>query len=213
MESGMWSEMLDVLKDISSYLGKAEPGIELEETSLEDRPKIGESQAKKDPIKEGNDPNGKPGEDVVVKAVAEDKDDDDKKDGKKDSDSESDSGSDSGSDSDDVEELKSLLKDIKMALMSKSETIVKSADIKKAVEESVKSSMPGEMQKMLRKMGFQPTRPDVMKIGVDEDVKKDLDASVDIKKAEEAVDKLSSMSWQQLARLREQSGGFQAFPR
>ena len=198
-------DMLDVLKDLSAYLSKAEEDATLEKVSLEDKPKIGESQAKKDPIKHGTDPNGRPGEDVIK---AEDDDDDEDYD---DDDDEVEGEEDD--DDEDKEELKSLLKDIRNALSVDQTTIVKAvaSELKKSLPNMVK----GEIPNMLRKMGFSPTRPDVVRLGLDDEgfVKKsedDMREEVDIQKA---INDLSKKSWSELAQMRQNLGDFNHFPR
>ena len=115
-------------------------------------------------------------------------------------------------------ELKSLLKDIKFAL-------TKQANIAPIIAAEVKKSLPGHIDKMLRKMGFTPTRPDIVKLGMGIDsnaeVKKSEDREVkpDIMKTEDSqreaivrgVDKLTKLSWQELGRLAEKEGLFKPF--
>ena len=203
MEEALWGDMLDVLKDISSYLSK-DADTDMEKTTLnaEDfaRPKTGESQAKKDPIKHGTDPSGKPGEDVIK---AEDDDDDDDEDDE-----------DKDEKDEDVEELKSLLKDIRAAMTPPSASVDQksfAAEIKKSIREEIKAQMPNT----LRKMGFSPSRPDIVKLGL-EDAYQTQDAqaaqiNVDLKKAEDIVVDLSKKSWRELAALREHAGDFNPF--
>ena len=124
-------------------------------------------------------------------------------------------------------ELRSLLKDIRSALIAKSsktkETSIKAsktADVSKAVvgeivaeiKKALPSIVSAESHRMLRKMGFSPSRPDVVRFGMDDDgIKKSSDgegAGLDIKKA---VDDLSKLSWAQLGAEREKMGGFNAF--
>lgn len=118
---------------------------------------------------------------------------------------------------DDIEELKSILEDIRAALLgNKADSVeVAKAEIKKALPNIVKS----ETDKMLRKMGFVPTRPDVTRInteggrGIDtvDEVKK----TDEIKKSQDdvykIVDDLSKKSWTELAQMREKTGGFRLF--
>jgi hypothetical protein len=117
----------------------------------------------------------------------------------------------------DTEELKSILKDIRSALAVNQ---AKTAEVMKAeIKKSLPNMVKGETDKMLRKMGFVPTRPDVVKMdaegvrGIDsvDEVKK----SEDIKKSEDdvykIVDDLSKKSWTELGQIREKSGGFHLF--
>lgn len=112
-----------------------------------------------------------------------------------------------------MEEMKSILKSIAYELKSigKSKAFSK-ADMQKAVH--------SEADKMLRKMGFNPSKPDVVKLtmGVDTlaDVKKNEDREVetDIKKSEVndlAGKDLTPLSWRELGDLRYQMGGFNPF--
>jgi hypothetical protein len=123
----------------------------------------------------------------------------------------------------DINELKSLLKDIRNAVSTK-EQIVKSINgVADQISAELKKSLPGlvrdETSRMLRKMGFTPTRPDVVKIGVNEPVetKKVLDEGKIEKstKAEEdpykIVAELSNKSWGELGRLREKMGHLKPF--
>jgi len=196
--SERWGEMLDVLKDISTYLSK-ESDAELEKTELEKAPKISE-QAK--PIVGGTS-SGKPGEDVI-------KAEEDKEEDKDEAVEEVSEDEDEKSDNDE-EELKSILKDIRNALVVRDQTIAK------AVLSELQKAMPKEidvsMHKMLRKMGFSPSRQDVVKLGVDEipnltDVKKSEDEAEDMKKT---VDSLAKKSWGELGNLRQATGLFRVF--
>ena len=128
------------------------------------------------------------------------------------------------------EDLMNLLKDIKNALMlnkaesskssksSESSKSKSSESISKAIVDEIKKSLPtminSETHRMLRKMGFSPSRSDVVKFGLDEDIKKSED-SVDekAKEAGKVVDDLTHKSWAELGRLREATGQFNAFPR
>jgi hypothetical protein len=120
-----------------------------------------------------------------------------------------------------IDELKSLLKDIRNALVAQSDVgeIVK-AEVKKAMPNMVK----GETDKMLRKMGFIPTRPDVSKLDLSQsrgiDTLDEVKSESDIKKSKEGpedvaqiVDDLSKKTWSQLGQLREKTDGFHPFAR
>jgi len=111
-----------------------------------------------------------------------------------------------------TEEVKSLLKDIRDALS-------KSVDVDSRIEAGIKKAMPAQMDKMLRKMGFQPTRQDVTRLGLDsnaEVVKSEdkLEVKTDIRKSDDAV--IAEMinpnkSFGELARMRESLGQFNPF--
>lgn len=107
----------------------------------------------------------------------------------------------------DFVELKALLKDIRQALVQKSKVKISDEiknDIKKAVRE--------ESHKILRKMGFTPSRPDVVKLGVDEPmIKKSEDEEEQMKDIAKAIDNLSKKSWHELGKMREQMGLFKPF--
>ena len=62
MSSQAWDAVVDVLKSVRDVLKE---DTNLSTVKLEERPKTGESQYKKDPIK-GGDSSGKPGSDVIV---------------------------------------------------------------------------------------------------------------------------------------------------
>jgi hypothetical protein len=94
------------------------------------------------------------------------------------------------------------------------------------IDEKIEANVKKSMDKMMRKMGFAPTRPDVSRIestGLDlnAEVAKSEDATVktDISKSEDSkiadiqkgVQDLSKKSWQELANLREKAGLFRAF--
>jgi hypothetical protein len=118
-----------------------------------------------------------------------------------------------------MDELKSLLKDIRNALVKQSTTTdVLKADLKKSLGPIVK----GEADRMLRKMGLHPTRPDVQKLdvsksyGVDtteetKEIKKSADGKdIDMNKV---LDDMSKKSWAELGQLREKTQGFSPFSR
>lgn len=114
----------------------------------------------------------------------------------------------------DMNEMKSLLKDIRSSLIAKSSTSGQAiaAEIKKSVQPLIRE----ETQRMMRKMGFRPSRPDITRFGLDEDtnaLRKSADASRagSEKDVVDAMDKMSGMSWQQLGQLREHMGQFNPF--
>ena len=122
-------------------------------------------------------------------------------------------------DEEELDELKSLLKDIRSALVNKSNSVdtVKS-ELKKALPSIVK----GETDKMLRKMGFIPTRGDIKPLDVEKsyglDETEETVATKDIKKStskeslmQDALDNMSKKSWAELGQLREKTDGFNAF--
>lgn len=221
-------QMLPMLKDISSYLSKQD--ATMERAKIDMPPEMQETQA---PIEGGKMPGTfKPGEGIAKEFVEDPKanskgeeldsegstmlkEDDDEEEARDKSEVEEDEKGE------DVEELKSLLKDIRSALIQNSDVaqMVKS-EFKKAVPDMVKS----ETDKMLRKMGFTPTRPDVKRLGLDinSEVKKSED-ELDIKKGEgldkkveeayKIVEDLSGKSWGELGQLREKAGLFTPFPR
>lgn len=213
----MWKEMLDTLKDVASYLEKQdelEKQITQEKATIDKPPK---AQVTQDPIVgKGPQPAGAPETDKVITKAVEDKKDEEapKEDEEESEESEESESSD--------EELKSILKDIRSALSAQTE-LVKS-EIKKALPQAVNSAVEKQLDKTLRKMGYHPTHPDVVKIGIDttSEVKKseDSETEVDIKKSDEdsekelltAIDKLArNASWQQLGQMREKAGLFRPF--
>ena len=114
----------------------------------------------------------------------------------------------------DMNEMKSLLKVIRSSLIAKSSTSGQAiaAEIKKSVQPLIRE----ETQRMMRKMGFRPSRPDITRFGLDEDtnaLRKSADASRagSEKDVVDAMDKMSGMSWQQLGQLREHMGQFNPF--
>lgn len=117
-------------------------------------------------------------------------------------------------------ELKSLLKDIRSALIQKSQKIDSSQLTKELVLELKKSMTPiikDETNRMMRKMGFTPTRPDIVKLGLDDvgefqgDIKKSQDGKDEVREVEKAVTDLSKKSWNDLGKMRETLGHFKAF--
>ena len=131
-------------------------------------------------------------------------------------------------------ELRSLLKDIRNALVMKATSESKSKESSKSsptktsesvskslvdgVVTEIKKALPSminaESHRMLRKMGFSPSRPDIVKFGLDEDIKKSGDSIEDkSKEVYKVVEDLSKKSWQELGLLREKTGDFNVFGR
>jgi TATA-binding protein-associated factor Taf7 len=116
----------------------------------------------------------------------------------------------------DINELKSLLKDIRKSLISKSKPATAPVMSKEYLKKAIQPMIKEEAQRMIRKMGFSPSRPDVIRFGVDDnsalqksmDSKKESDA---IGEAGKIVGELSEMSWTKLGALREQTGQFRPF--
>jgi len=238
-DNNLWGEMLDVLKDISTYLAKSDS--EQKTASLQKPPKTGEDQ---EAIKGGPAPSAGPGKGALVKNFVpsesqpnasegidsdegtelkkeeeyeeggrngeSDDDDDYDDDDDDDEDSDEEEGVEKKEMGDDVAELKSLLKDIKNALSKSTD----SKQMARLVSESVKKELPTATSKMLRKMGFTPSRPDVVRLGLDEvnsEIRKSEDTVNDGEKLQKALDNLSKKSWQELGALREKSGLFKSF--
>jgi hypothetical protein len=118
-----------------------------------------------------------------------------------------------------MDELKSLLKDIRNALVKQSNTaeIIK-ADLKKSLAPIVKS----ETDRMLRKMGMHPTRPEIQKLDVTKSY--GIDTTEETTKVEKSADgktpdmnkvlgDMSKKSWSELGQLREKTDGFSPFAR
>jgi len=114
----------------------------------------------------------------------------------------------------DEKELSKLLKDIRSALQN----TITVDQVKSIVSEEVKKAAPAMTEKMLHKMGFHPTKADIVKYGIDdqtqeitksEDKKEELE-DVNIRKAKEVED-LSGKTWRQLAEMRDAVGGFDPF--
>jgi len=233
LNENLWGEMLDVLKDISTYLSKSDS--EQKTASLQKPPKTGEDQ---EAIKGGPAPSAGPGKGALVKEfvpeesqpnesegidseggteLKKEDEDEEKKDGESydDDDDDDDYDEDEKEEKamDDVTELKSLLKDIKNALSKSTD----SRQIAKMVNESVKKELPTATSKMLRKMGFTPSRPDIVRLGIDEinsaDIRKSDDEKLadDNEKLTKALDNISKKSWQELGTLREKAGLFKSF--
>jgi hypothetical protein len=234
----MWKQYLDTLTDIRNYLEKSE---DLEkQMSVQERAKVDKppkARETQDPITGGPAAPNKPGTGVAKEYIAIPETTDkkteeidasgstmlkateDKKKVPADDDESSEESSDSTEETDENEELKSLLKDIRSALID--QTAVVKSEIKKALPEAMKTEVPKYIEKMLRKQGFVSTHPDVTRLsGLDpvSEVKKSEDEKVegDIKKSEEkeytdAVDKLVKMDWRKLGQLRENQGLFRPF--
>lgn len=128
-------------------------------------------------------------------------------------------GNEESGESESIDELKSILKDIRNALVKQSNTaeIVK-ADLKKALPNIVK----GETDKMLRKMGLHPTRPEIQKLDVNKSY--GIDTSEETTKVEKSADgkamdmnkvlgDMSKKSWTELGQMREKTDGFSPFAR
>ena len=232
MDNQMWGEMLDVLKDISTYLEKQDS--EQRRADLDVPPKIQETQK---PIKGGEMPGeygpGKgiakqltvpqepqenedtdlaPKEGTLLKEADEEElEDIDVDDEEVDEDEEVEEEELDSEPTNDIEELKSLLKDIKSAL-SKSQNTAISKSITTELQKSLPKLVQTEANKMLRKMGFTPTRPDIVRFGVDEDIKKSEDnTETQMKDVEKAVTDLSKKSFVELGQIREKLGHFRPF--
>ena len=227
----MYPELLGVLKDIANYMEKQD--ATQEKAQIDKPPKMKETAK---PIVGGTAPSGKPGTGVAKEFVPMSTEDtsagenaDESLEGKNketmlkaededesleevDEEDEEDDGENSDEKSKFDEELKSLLKDIKTAL---SKQVNVQAEIQKA--------LPPAMEKMLRKMGFAPTRPDVVKmsnqLGIDQTavIRKSEDETggdSEDKKVDEVIkgiDNLSKKSFTQLGEMREKLGHFNAF--
>lgn len=122
-----------------------------------------------------------------------------------------------GGEEESIDELKSLLKDIRNALVKKSAT----DEVVKEVRKMLPNMVKGESDKMLRKMGFIPTRPDVTRLDVSKstgiDSNEEVRSGSDIKKSRDGedvgkiVEDLSKKSWTELGQLREKTDGFHPF--
>lgn len=221
-------ELLSLLKDMAVYFEKQD--AKQERASLDKPPKVGETQKV---LSGGDDPGVQPGQGVAkmdvevpdnpkaneqmdisgeganatksptvtdMKKVTK-AEDDDKSESKKES---------------EKAELSKLLKDIRGALQQS----LTADQVKAIVSEEVKKAAPDLTQKMLHKMGFHPTKADVVRYGLDEaqDVKKseeenkpeDIDPGL-MKKAKDVED-MSKLPWHRLGELREKMGGFSPFP-
>ena len=224
--SGLMTDLIDVLKDISSFMSKAD--TEQERAKVQKPPKTGDDQK---PIKGAEAPGFKPGEgvakslDVTVPDESQEneseeidenggtllKEEDTEFADEETEDEEEDEDSDeSEKPLPNFDELKSLLKDIKSALVAKS-TVSVTPNVKKAIHAEVNT----EVGKMLRKMGFTPSRPDIvpLKFGVENttDIKKSEDVEKQIGEVEKIVDNWKGKSWGELGNLRENMGLFRPF--
>lgn len=222
-ETQLWGEMLNVLKDISGYLAKEEV-VSQEKAKIDKPPKINEYQ---DEMTGGPSPSGKEGDVAFSKANIDDVQDGDVTDldseektflDKADKEDREDDDEDDEED-DDVEELKSLLKDIRNALVSKSGD---TGDISQLVGSEIKKQLPNTMDRMLRKMGYTMTKPDIVKIGVDDGIlrKSSSEGKIEELTAEQQSDQvtkivgdLSKKSWTELGQMRANAGDFKLFPR
>ena len=238
ISSDTWSSMLDVLKDIASYLGKQD--AVQERAKIDKPPKIQETQK---PIKGGEAPGFGPakgiakqyipvpseetsvGEDTesslsgsVEGTLLKEKEDESENLEELEDAEENEEEEKTTLDSEDIEELKSIMKEVKKALVTSS----MAQDISKAINDGIKKALPSavssETEKMLRKMGFSPSRSDITKFGVDEDIKKSEDMKTEIssedqaKEVEKFVEKQTKKSFLQLAQEREGLGHFRLFP-
>lgn len=113
----------------------------------------------------------------------------------------------------DMNEMKSLLKDIRSSLIAKSSP--NGQAIAQEIRKSVQPLIREETQRMMRKMGFRPSRPDITRFGIDEDtnaLRKSADSKKDsLKDVEKTMETMGSMSWQQLGQMRENLGQFNPF--
>ena len=246
MDNRMWGEMLDVLKDIGTYLAKQD--AEQKKADVQSPPKTGDDQK---PISGGDMPGDfGPGKGFAKNLRKQDNFTPEESQENESEAIDSDEGSllkqdedieelpledeeeleeeapvEEGPIDEDVEELKSLLKDIKSTIMKqenddedeeedREEKIVKSISSK--LEKSLPRLIQTETHKMMRKMGFTPSRPDIVRLGVDEftDIKKSASSEDESKKFEKVgklIDSQSRKSWAALGREREALGGFNAF--
>ncbi len=252
MNEKFWGDMLGVLKDISQYLDKQDATQERAKIGtppkIAENPKpikggdmpsgfgpadkIAKEYVPMDEAKDRDtmDLEGKnetflkedeieediPGEDEEIDEGAEE----DVEGYEEDEDTENIEDVEEGAESEDIDELKSILKDIRSALS-------KQVDVNSVMKSEVKKALPnivkGETDKILRKMGFVPTRPDVKRIdgqglGIDsteEAVKADtIKKSVDKQsEALKVVEDLSKKSWTELGQIREKTEGFSPFGR
>jgi len=110
-----------------------------------------------------------------------------------------------------MEEMKSLLKDIKGLLSSNSTLRKELGNIKKSIPELVEK---GVSQRM-RKMGYIKSKPSISRIGIDKEneIKKSADSKPkeDLDSVLSAVDNFSKMSFEQLANKRIELGDLKPF--
>jgi len=120
-----------------------------------------------------------------------------------------------GPDMEDVAELKSLLKDIRSSLIAQSKPKAEqfSKSIATELKKSIQPLIREETQRMMRKMGFRPSRPDVVRFGLDgsEILQKSVDTGKSEKELEQVINDLENKSWQQLGQMREGLGHFNPF--
>ena len=230
MDEQFWGDMLNVLKDINSYLEKQDTTVE--RAKIKDAPKMQENP---EAIKGAEDPSFKnkaddlafPGR-ISKNYVPEEDEEEDEEEEKleeeepKGDEEEEPEKDEKKEDKKDIDELKSLLKDISSALAKQSNVAeVVKAEIKKSLPESIRK----ETDKMLRKQGFVPTRPDVSRIDTTKslglDITQEVKKSEDIVKSEDKeqedvakiIDDMTKKSWTELGQLREKTDGFSPFTR
>ena len=250
MNERFWGEMLGVLKDIGSYMEKQD--ATQERAKIDVPPKISENpkpikggempagfkpadKVAKEyvPFDEGIDRDAEEldgDEETFLKEdeVEEDFDDDEELEEEEeeveDDEEEEEEYEDEEEvedDEEEIDELKSLLKDIRSALIKQSKT--NSVDtVKSELKKALPTIVKGETDKMLRKMGFIPTRGDIKPLDVEKsyglDETEETLSTKDIKKStdkeatmQEALDNMSKKSWTELGQLREKTDGFNAF--
>jgi len=237
----VWGELMGILKDVAVLLEK-EDATQAQAT-MDKPPKAKETA---EPIVGGAAPSGKPGTGIAKDAMIsmggnpkKEQQTQVKEEGKSilkeevsgdDSESDKDEDDDDGkSESTESTDMKSLLKDLRTALN-------KSADVDAKIDAAVKKAVPAATERLLRKMGYHPTRPDIVKIGLDTnaDVKK---SDVSDSETEKVVSKddllkksiedktrrdwygndnelgkfADGTSFQELGAMREKLGGFNPF--
>jgi len=248
MNEQFWGEMLGVLKDIGSYMEKQD--ATQERAKIDVPPKISENPkpikggempagfAPADkiaknyvPFEEGIDRDAeelKGDEETLLKEAEEEDfvDDEDEEDEDEEFEEEEEEEIEEDEeeiedDEEEIDELKSLLKDIRSALIKQSKT--NSANmVKSELKKSLPTIVKGETDKMLRKMGFIPTRGDIKPLDVEKsyglDETEEVVEAKDIKKStdkesvmQDALDNMSKKSWTELGQLREKTDGFNAF--
>jgi hypothetical protein len=211
----MFPDLVETMKDIASYLEKQD--AEFSQASLPKGQKITETQP---PISGGKDSGTGPAPNPIAKA-------EDMKDKEEDKEEDEETSEESTEESsEDVEELKSILKDISLALKAQQEQIPQL--IKAELSKSLKPAVKEEADKMLRKMGFIPTRPDVVRLGLDttsevkksDQIVKSADGKGEISEeakaledVQKAVTDMSKLPWGVLGQMREKEGLFQPFGR
>jgi hypothetical protein len=208
----LWGNMLDLLKDVSNILQKEEDA-KLSTVKLADTPgneganPSGKGQVKNTAQKpiSGGESSGKPGADVIVKAEGEEEEEKTEEEKTEEEETKEEETKEEGENQ--IAQLMLLLKDIKTALNNDRAIITKSvlADVSKALP----TILANENARMLRKMGFQPSRADITRIGLDSEIAPAQSMTADIKKSEPDV--TDKMSWSELAARREKLGGFNLF--